>query len=117
VTDQAKGGQILDDEWLGTLLETGLLGGFGWLWLFSRAVRRFGRAAKEDLSDRGWLLGALSAGIAAYAIGMLTYDAFAFVQVTFVFFIFLGLGTAVLRIAAPVPHGDDRALRARATAP
>ena len=87
---------ILDDQWLGTLLEAGALGAFGWLWFFVRAVRRFGAEAKRDDSDRGWLLASLAAGVAAYGVGMLTYDAFSFIQVTFLLFIFVGLGSAVL---------------------
>ena len=31
---------VLDDEWLGTLEEIGLLGMFAWLWLFVRSIRR-----------------------------------------------------------------------------
>jgi O-antigen ligase len=87
---------ILDNQWLGTLLETGIIGFFGWLWFFVRVVRRFGKEAKKDDSDRGWLLVALAAGVAAFAVGMFTYDAFAFIQVTFLLFIFVGLGSAVL---------------------
>ena len=87
---------ILDDQWLGTLLETGALGIFGWLWLFVRAVRRFGAEAKRDDSERGWLLTCIAAGVAAYAVGMMTYDAFSFIQVTFLLFIFIGLGSALL---------------------
>ena len=88
--------KIFDNQWLGMLLETGAVGFFGWAWLFVRALRRFGAEAKRDQSDRGWLLASLTAGIAAYAFGMLTYDAFAFIQVTFLMFIFLGLGAALL---------------------
>ena len=88
--------KILDNQWLGLLLETGVVGFFGWLWLFIRVIRRFGAEAKRDESDRGWLLASLTAGVAAYAVGMLTYDAFAFVQVTFLLFIFVGLGAALL---------------------
>jgi polysaccharide biosynthesis protein PslJ len=87
---------ILDNQWLGTLISTGVLGFFGWLWLFVRAIRRFGREAKKDDSDRAWLFAAITASIAAYAVGMLTYDAFAFPQVTFMLFILLGLGAAAL---------------------
>jgi hypothetical protein len=92
--------QILDDQWLGILLETGLVGLVGWLWLVGRAVRRLGNAAKQDLSSRGWLLAALAASVMTYAVGMLTFDAFAFVQVTFLFFMLLGLGAAALRAPA-----------------
>ena len=69
--------KILDNQWLGMLLETGSVGFFGWLWLFTRVIRRFGAEAKRDESDRGWLLASITAGVAAYAVGMLTFDAFA----------------------------------------
>ena len=88
--------KILDNQWLGVLLETGVVGFFGWLWFLARALRRFGAEAKRDESERGWLLASITAGVAAYAFGMLTYDAFAFVQVTFLMFIFIGLGSALL---------------------
>lgn len=94
---------ILDDQWLGALLDVGALGTFGWLWFFVRAVRRFGAEARRDDSARGWLLVSLAAGVAAYAVGMMTYDAFAFIQVTFLLFIFVGLG-AVLLAERPTPH-------------
>jgi polysaccharide biosynthesis protein PslJ len=87
---------VFDDQWLGTLLGVGLIGFSGWIWLFVRAVRRFGREAKRDRSERGWLLAAITASIAAYAIGMLTYDAFAFIQVTFLLFILLAIGSSLL---------------------
>jgi polysaccharide biosynthesis protein PslJ len=88
--------RILDDQWLGTLIETGIVGFFGWLWFFARAIRRFGREAKQDESERGWLLASITAAIAAYAVGMVTYDAFAFIQVTFLMFILVALGAALL---------------------
>jgi hypothetical protein len=98
----APDASILDDQWLGTLLETGALGFVGWAWFFIRAVRRFGAEAKRDDSERGWLLASFAAAIAAYAVGMLTYDAFSFIQVTFLLFIFVGLGSALLA-ERPVP--------------
>jgi O-antigen ligase len=94
---------IFDDQWLGTLLATGVIGFFGWLWFFVRAVRRFGREARRDDSERGWLLACFAAGIAAYAVGMLTFDAFAFIQVTFLMFIFVAIGSALLA-ERPTPH-------------
>jgi O-antigen ligase len=89
---------ILDNQWLGLLLETGVVGVLGLLWLFSRAVRRFGAAAKEDQSDRGWLLAAVAASLTGYAVGMITFDAFSFIQVTFVMFVLLALGAVVSRL-------------------
>jgi O-antigen ligase len=88
--------QILDDQWLGILLETGMVGFFGWMLLLLRPIRRLGRAAKEDDSDRGWLYVALAASLATYAVGMVTFDAFAFIQVSFILFILLGLAVAAL---------------------
>lgn len=101
--------RILDNQWLGTLLETGVLGVLGWAWLLARFVRRSGKAAKLDDSPRGWLLVALAASVASFAVGMLTYDAFAFIQVTFLLFILVGLGVATLRRG-----GAARALPGRA---
>jgi polysaccharide biosynthesis protein PslJ len=89
--------RILDNQWLGTLLETGIVGAGALLWLFVAAIRRFSRAAKLDDSDRGWFFTALTASVAAFAVGMLTYDAFAFIQVTFLLFFLLAFGAAVLR--------------------
>jgi O-antigen ligase len=106
---------IFDDQWLGTLLATGLVGFLGWAWFFVRAVRRFGKEAARDQSERGWLLTALTAGIAAYGVGMLTYDAFAFIQVTFLLFLFVGLGAVVMDTDSPdaVPEPEPVPLAAR----
>jgi hypothetical protein len=91
---------ILDDQWLATLLETGALGFFAILWLFVRVIRRTGRAAKRDRSPFGWLLAALTASIMGYAVGMVTFDAFSFFQVTFICFAFIGLSVPAVRLAA-----------------
>jgi O-antigen ligase len=89
-----KNAPILDDEWLGVLLETGVLGALSLVWTFLRFIRRCGREAKEDHSPRGWLLTSLTASVASFAVGMFFYDAFSFIQVTFLLFILLGLGTS-----------------------
>ena len=75
---------------------SGHVGFFGWLWFFARVVRRLGKEAKEDDSERGWLLVSIAASVAAFAVGMLTFDAFSFIQVTFLMFIFVGLGASLL---------------------
>jgi hypothetical protein len=89
-------GPILDNQWLGLLLETGAAGAASFAWLFVLAVRKLGRAAKEDDTSRGWLAAALAAAIASYGVGMLTFDAFSFIQVTILLFITLGIGGSVL---------------------
>jgi O-Antigen ligase len=102
VTDKgpAQNANILDDQWLSTMLETGALGALAWIWIFSRSFRRLSRAAKEDDTPRGWLCAALAAALLAFSVGMLTFDAFSFAQVTFAAFIVLGLGSALLEIPA-----------------
>jgi hypothetical protein len=89
-------GFIVDDQWLGTAMETGVAGFLTWIWLFFLSVRRMGREAKQDLSDRGWLLTAIAASVAAFAFGMAYYDAFSFIQATFVLYILLAFGSVAL---------------------
>ena len=88
--------KVLDNQWLGTLLETGLVGVLGWLWFLGRTVRRLGRQARGDPSDRGLLTAALAGSIAAFAVGLFTYDAFSFIQVTYLMFILVALSVVLL---------------------
>jgi hypothetical protein len=90
---------ILDNQWLNTVLEFGYVGVAFWFWLFIRSVRRLFRASREAEEDGDdWLFAALAAAITGYGVGMFTYDAFGFTQITFVFWILLGLSAAMLRI-------------------
>jgi hypothetical protein len=89
---------ILDDEWLSTLLEIGAIGTLALLWLYVRCVRMLARRAKTDDSPYGWLLTALAASITAFALGMITYDAFSFIQVTVLSFLLIGFAAAALRV-------------------
>jgi polysaccharide biosynthesis protein PslJ len=92
---------ILDDEWLDTVLELGFVGLAAWIWLLVRANRRFFHASRtaEHPGD-DWLFAAFAACITSFAFGMLTFDAFSFTQVTFIFWILLALSTTSLRLAA-----------------
>ena len=93
--------RVLDDEWLGTTAETGLVGLLAWVWFFARFIRRAGREARADTSSRGWLLTALTAGVFAFAVSMLTFDAFSFIQVTFVLFLLAALGASTMASSQP----------------
>jgi hypothetical protein len=88
---------ILDNQWLGTLLDVGVFGALAWLWLFVAVVRRLGRRAKQDPSPTGWLIVGTTASVTCYSVGMLTYDALTFVQVTLFLFILMGIGAAAAR--------------------
>jgi hypothetical protein len=104
ITDQDRqNADILDDQWLGTLLETGLLGALSLVWLFRRAVSRLAKAAKADDTPRGWLFAGIAASVTAYSVGMITYDAFSFIQVTIIMYILLGFAACALAMARERP--------------
>ena len=93
----ANPSQVLDDQWLGTLLETGIFGVLGWLSLFVLVIARLGRRAKEERDlPGGWLPVALAASIGGYAVSMGTYDAFGFVQATFLLYVFIAFAAVIL---------------------
>jgi hypothetical protein len=89
---------ILDDQWLGLLLDVGLVGAAAFLWLIIRSVRRMVRACRSARGPDATGLAALAATTAAYAVGMLTFDAITFVQITFVFFLLIGIGCVLATI-------------------
>ena len=64
-----------------------------------RCYRRLAKAARATEGPDGWLLAGLAASIAAFAIGMVTFDAFSFVQATFLLFVLIGLSVPALRFA------------------
>ena len=103
---------ILDDQWLNNLLDVGYVGFALWIWLFVRPIRMLLRRARESTDDEdGWLFIGLATSLVAFAVGMLTFDAFSFTQVFFVFWILLGLSAAVL--AAPAPATASAKARPR----
>ncbi len=104
---------ILDNQWLGVLLETGIVGFVALIWLFVTILRRCGRAAKIDYGLRGWILAGITSSLAAYMLGMFTFDAFAFVQVTLVFTTLVGLAAALLIDAHDTTERRSAADRAR----
>ena len=57
VTGEQSNACILDNQWLGTTYELGLMGFVAWLLFFVKVGRRFGRGAKEDDSDDGLAAG------------------------------------------------------------
>ena len=82
----------------------GIAGTLAVLWLFARCIRRLSVAARGDPTEHGWLLTALAASIAAFAVGMFTFDSFAFAQVTFLLFIMIGLSVPAVRLARHRDH-------------
>jgi O-antigen ligase len=96
---------ILDNQWLNNVLEIGFVGLAAWVWLFVGAGRLLIRASRASGSGGdSWLFAALAASIISFPVGMLTYDAFGYTQVTFIFWIVLGISTALLRISGDWPR-------------
>jgi O-antigen ligase len=100
-TGLRQNAHVLDNEWLGTTSETGLVGLAAWLWFFGRFIRRAGREAKRDRSPRGDFLVAAASAVAAFAVSMLTFDAFSFIQVTFVMYVVAALGACAVATTSP----------------
>jgi hypothetical protein len=100
-----RNARLLDDQWLGTMLEVGIFGTLALIWLFVRAFRRLKAVARSDTDPTGWLAVALAASLLSFAVGMFTYDTFGFVQVTMVAFLLFGLTGAYLRLEedGPIP--------------
>jgi O-antigen ligase len=106
-------GQILDDQWLVTIVETGVLGAVAWLWLLLGIIRRLRRAAAVERSPQGWLLTSLTASIASFGAGMFFFDAFAFIQATVVFFLLVAIACVLLRRDAHTVGRQVDGMRAR----
>ena len=107
---------ILDDQWLNNLLDVGFVGFGLWIWLFVRSTRMLLRRARESTGDGDdWLFLCLAASIVAFAVGMLTFDAFAFTQVYFIFWILLALSAGLLAEPASLARKSGSRLRPAAT--
>ena len=101
--------EILDDQWLGTLLETGVIGVIGWLWLFGRAIKRLGVRAKLERNTRdGWLPVAMAAALAGFVASMWFYDAFNFTQGDFLMHLLIGFTAALLLLPVAARTGNGR---------
>jgi hypothetical protein len=103
--------QVLDNEWLGTASETGFIGAAAWAWFFLRFIRRSGKEAKRDRSPRGDFLVAACSALLAFAVSMITFDAFYFIQVTFVMFVVAALGVCAVESSSPWRTGARAPLR------
>jgi len=97
---------VLDDQWLKTLVETGILGVLGWGWLFGRCIRRLARRSRRERHNGGWLEVSLVASIVSFVVGMWFYDAFSFIQVTVMMLILVALSATLVQLDdKPLPRG------------
>ena len=101
--------RVQPDESLDTLLETGVLGVIGWMWLFGRAIRRLGARAKleRDTPD-GWLPVAMASSLAGFVASMWFYDAFTFTQGDFLMHLLIGFIAVLLLLPVANRTGAAR---------
>lgn len=92
---------IFDNEYLGALVALGAFGMIALLWFIWGAVVKLALAARRIVDLAGDFLAACAAATAGFAVGLLTYDAFAFVQVTFLFCVVAALGLKARALARP----------------
>lgn len=102
VTGVEANAEILDNQWLASLIETGIFGVAALIWLYGRYIWRLLRAARGDPSPQAWLVIGLAAGVAAWVVGMFLFDSFSFVQATFVLYIYLALGAVLVLVEEPL---------------
>ena len=108
-SDSKDNAEILDDQWLGTLLETGVLGMIGWLWLFCLAIWRLSKRAKlERDTPEGLLPVAMAASLAGFVASMWFYDAFTFTQGDFLMHLLIGFSAVLLLLPVATRTGAGR---------
>lgn len=95
-TNPLRNAPILDNQWLGLLLELGIIGVVGWAALFVGSARRLGRASRRRAGPDGWLAAGLAASIVGFGVAMFTFDGFAFIQASFLFWILMSLSGSLL---------------------
>ncbi|HJQ73411.1 MAG TPA: O-antigen ligase family protein [Gaiellaceae bacterium] len=100
IVDPKTGAPIIfDDQYLNSLVSIGFLGLVGVLWFVWGAVVRLVRGAQRLAGAPGDLVAACAAACAGFGAGMLTFDAFAFVQCTLIFFLIAALGLRARELA------------------
>lgn len=103
--------RILDNQYLGLLIEAGVVGAAALLAVFSTAivvaVRR--RRRSSDVATRS-LAQSLAAAAAAGAVCFAFFDAFSFPMVSGLTFLMVGLVAALESTTSPVPLPADRIL-------
>lgn len=93
VGDEANA-QILDNQWLGTLLETGVVGLVGMIAILVYPAVRMMRFAFSQGTppDRAFLTFAIAASALGYAVAAYFYDAFSFMQALLLLCMLLAVG-------------------------
>jgi hypothetical protein len=93
IVDPSTGAPIIfDDQYMNSLVSIGILGFVGVLWFVWGGGLRLFLAARRRTGRAGDLVAAFAVAVIGFAGGMFTFDAFAFVQCTLLFFVLMALG-------------------------
>ena len=93
--------RFLDNEWLGRLIETGIIGAIAYLLLILAIMRVAHRASRSDDPVRRAVGVAVVAGAAVYAVTNAVFDALAFPQAPYMLFFLAALATVASDRSAP----------------
>jgi polysaccharide biosynthesis protein PslJ len=104
---------ILDNQYLGTMVDTGAVGLVAFALLLVTGVARARRARARSTDPVVRDLGAsLASSVVVAAVGMLTFDGLAFPVFAGLLFVLLGLTGALWRVTRPAVEGVEPVLAA-----
>lgn len=99
---------FLDNQYLGTVVELGLLGLLAFAGIFVDALRRLRQTVKLVGETDQVLLVVFMAAVAVFTVGSFTFDTLGFPQPTYLFFTLLGISFSFVRIVqADMQSGND----------
>lgn len=99
---------IFDNQYMNLLVTLGVLGLGAFLWFLVPLVWRLLRASRRRVGPTGDLVLACAFCVTAFAVAMYFFDAFAFVQVTMLFFVIAALGLRALDLHGEPDRGERR---------
>ncbi|MHB8841318.1 MAG: O-antigen ligase family protein [Candidatus Aquicultor sp.] len=86
----------LDNQYLGFIVETGVVGILAFLWLLYSLIKSFRGFALKAEPGVGELVSSLLSSVLVFAAVCFTFDTFGFADVVYAFFIIAGLGSALV---------------------
>jgi polysaccharide biosynthesis protein PslJ len=101
VSGAAEAELIFDNQYLNSLVTTGVLGFIAVVWFVWGAVVKLARAARRRLGQPSDLLAACSVSAAGFGASMVVFDALYFVQCALFFFIIVAIGFRARALSAP----------------
>ncbi|HEU4450245.1 MAG TPA: O-antigen ligase family protein [Gaiellaceae bacterium] len=101
---------IFDNQYMNTIVTTGMLGLVAVAWFVWGGVVKLARAARRRIGQPSDLLAACCIAAAGFGASMFLFDAFYFVQCTLFFFMVVAIGLRMRALSSPSPSRELRAL-------